>query len=151
MEKQPGIAVDTMGPMIVLSVSPLEEDQGSLQAIIRHSTWNLLHARDLRSGLDLLQQHQISVVLSELVLLPGTWIDLLDGMNSLPHPPALIVTSKLADDHLWSVALNLGAWDVLAKPFDREEVIRSLKSGWQHWHNQIQMSGTAGKVMTAGS
>jgi DNA-binding response OmpR family regulator len=32
----------------------------------------------------------------------------------------------LADDYLWSEALNLGAYDVLAKPFDVEEVVRTV-------------------------
>jgi FixJ family two-component response regulator len=63
----------------------------------------------------------------------------------------LIVASRLADDHLWAEALNLGAWDVLAKPFDRREVFRSVKSAWQHWHNRIQTSALAMKVMTAAS
>jgi FixJ family two-component response regulator len=63
----------------------------------------------------------------------------------------LIVTSRLADEHLWSVALNLGAWDVLAKPFDRSEVFRGVKSGWQHWHDQTHMRAKAAKVMTAAS
>jgi hypothetical protein len=38
--------------------------------------------------------------------------------------------------HLWAEALNLGAWDVLAKPFDHIGVIRSVKSAWQRWHDQ---------------
>jgi CheY-like chemotaxis protein len=42
-----------------------------------------------------------------------------------PDPPMLIVTSRLADDYLWAEALNLGAYDVLAKPFDASEVSSS--------------------------
>jgi len=63
----------------------------------------------------------------------------------------LIVASRLADDRLWAEALNLGAWDVLAKPFDRREVFRSVKSAWQHWHDQIQTPALAMNVMTAAS
>ena len=33
------------------------------------------------------------------------------------HLPLVIVASHLADDQLWAEALNLGAHDVLAKPF----------------------------------
>ena len=151
MKKKPEIAGGISGTPTVLSVSPLEEDHEFLQGIIHHSTWNLLHARDLASGLALSQQHEVSVVLCERSLPPVTWIDVLDHMNTLPHPPSLIVTSRLADDQLWSVALNLGAWDVLAKPFDRNEVIHSLKSGWQRWHDLIQKPATGVKVMTAAS
>jgi DNA-binding response OmpR family regulator len=47
-----------------------------------------------------------------------------------------MVTSRLADERLWAEALNLGAYDVLAKPFDGREVIRILSLAWQHWQDR---------------
>jgi hypothetical protein len=38
---------------------------------------------------------------------------------------------------------------VLAKPFDRTEVIRSVHSAWQHWLNQPYMRATAVKKVAA--
>jgi len=138
--------------LTVLSVSPFDEDHWSLQAIVGHSTWSLFKACDLVSALALLEQHDdIAVVLCECNLLSGTWIDLLENLKALPNAPALIVTSKLADDRLWSSVLNYGGWDVLAKRFDRSELIRSVKSRWQHWHDQFHMRATAVQVMTAAS
>jgi DNA-binding response OmpR family regulator len=99
----------------------------------------------------LLQQHEIAVVLCERDLPSGTWIDLLESLRSLPDPPSLIVASRLADERLWAEALNLGAWDVLAKPFDRREVFRSVKSAWQHWYGQIPMRAAAMTAMSAAS
>ena len=101
------------------------------------------------AALSILGQHDISVVVCEGDLMPGKWTDVLKAINDLPHPPSLIVTSRLADDHLWAEALNLGAWDVLAKPFDRREVVQGVKSAWQHWHNQIQMGESMSRVMRA--
>jgi DNA-binding NtrC family response regulator len=156
MRKEPVIERDSssvtssIGRLTVLSVSPLAEDHSSLQAIIGHSKWMLFKARDLVSTLALLQQHEIAVVLCERNLLPGTWIDVLEHIGTLPNPPSLIVASRLADDRLWSEALNLGAWDVLAKPFDRTEVIRSVKSAWQRWHDQMHMRATAVAMSAAG-
>jgi DNA-binding response OmpR family regulator len=43
---------------------------------------------------------------------------------TLTDPPLLIVSSRLADEHLWAEALNLGVFDVLAKPFQSEEVLQ---------------------------
>ena len=99
----------------------------------------------------LLQRHDIAVVLCERDLQPGTYIDLLKRFNALANVTSLIVASRLADERLWAEALNLGAWDVLAKPFDPSEVLRSVKSGWQHWHNQTHMHATAVKIVAASS
>src|ERR1035441_9074936 len=153
MSKQSAIErqTDTTGTLTVLSVSPLEEDHSSLQAIIGHSKWMLLKARDLVSTLALLQQHEVAVVLCERDLLPGTWIDVLKHINALPNAPSLIVTSRLADDRLWGEALNLGAWDVLARPFDPTEVIRSVHAAWRRWHDQIQMPATAVTMLETAS
>ena len=43
------------------------------------------------------------------------------------------MTSRAADERLWAEALNLGAYDVLAKPFDRTEVMRVVSMAWMHW------------------
>jgi len=48
------------------------------------------------------------------------------GDSHVTRPPLLIVTSRLADERLWAEVLNLGAHDVLAKPFNAEEVVRVL-------------------------
>lgn len=61
-----------------------------------------------------------------------SWRELLEQLARLPDPPLLIVTSRLVDERLWAEALNFGAWDVLVKPWDREEVNRILESAWLH-------------------
>ena len=48
----------------------------------------------------------------------------------------LIVASRLADEGLWAEAMNLGAYDVLAKPFERKELVRSVSLAWLHWRHQ---------------
>ena len=136
MRHQPGIAANRTESVAILFLSPLEDDPASLQGIVGHSGCKMFSANHLVAALDILQQHDISVVLCERDLMPGTWLDLLHHLTQLPHPPSLIVTSRLANDRLWAEALNLGAWDVLAKPFDRFEVLRSVEAAWQHWQDR---------------
>src|SRR5580658_3532109 len=130
------LATSPTGTLTVLSVSPLDADHLSLQTIIGDSTWTLYKTHELVSALVVLQQHDIAVVLCERDLLPGSYIDVLEHICALPNAPSLIVASRLADERLWAEALNLGAWDVLAKPFDRNELFRSVKSGWRHWRER---------------
>jgi hypothetical protein len=67
---------------------------------------------------------------------PAFWPVVLQKIVRLPDPPLLIVTSRLADERLWAEALNLGAWDVLAKPLDRQEVSRVLNTVWLQWNGR---------------
>jgi DNA-binding NtrC family response regulator len=146
-------ATSPTGILTVLSVSPLDSDHLSLQTLIADSTWILYKARELVSALVLLQQHDIAVVVCERDLLPGSYIDVLEHISALRNAPSLIVASRLADERLWAEALNLGAWDVLAKPFDRNELVRSVKSGWQHWHDQgeLQTNRATQRMVAAGA
>jgi DNA-binding NtrC family response regulator len=125
--------------LYLLSVSPHEDDHVSLERIIAHSNWKLLKTKNLFAAQAvLLQSREISVVLCDSNLVQGSWLDLLKHMQSLQHPPALIVASRLADERLWAEVLNLGGWDVLAKPFEPPEVLRSVKSAWEHWYRTIE-------------
>ena len=116
MSKQPGVASNSTGTTLtVLSVSPLRQDHLALEAIFGHSKWKLLCGDDRVSALPLLEKHNIAVVLCEADVQRRTWVDLLESFRDVPHPPSLIVASRLADERLWAEALNLGAWDVLCE------------------------------------
>jgi len=146
MRHQPGVLANRTESVTVLSLSPLEDDHASLQAIVGHSKWVMFKADRLQDARNFLRRHDISVVVCEKDLRPEKWTDVLGQINELLYPPSLIVTSRLADERLWAEALNLGAWDVLAKPFDRSEVLRSVKAAWQHWHDQVRPGLRVNKV-----
>jgi DNA-binding response OmpR family regulator len=118
-----------------LSVSPQEQDHESIQQVFDGSKWSLYRADCIASALSLLRKRPVGAVLCEGKLPPDTWIELLERLRLFANPPPLIVTSRLADDSLWAEALNLGAYDVLAKPFDRQELLRTVKAAWLHWHH----------------
>jgi len=66
----------------------------------------------------------VAAVLTEAHLPDGRgWKDILRKLERTPNPPPLIVTDRLANEALWSEVLNLGGYDVLAKPFEKREVL----------------------------
>jgi DNA-binding NtrC family response regulator len=132
----------------ILSVSPHEEDHASLQGLFGHSSWRVLSAPNLMTGRDLLQRG-VSVVVCERDLEEGNWIDLLRHVQVMVQPPTMIVTSRLADDRLWAEALNLGVYDVLAKPFDRTELLRSVRLAWEHWRREVKIAPAPQRVLRA--
>jgi len=131
----------------VLSVSPLQQDHDSLASLLGHDEWRIHYALSLQSASAFLRAHQVPLIICEHDLLPGTWTQLLDETRLLAIPPVLIMTCRVADDCLWAEALNVGAYDVLAKPLDRTEVTRVLSSAWLHWHRQYCVPTMSRKVM----
>ena len=63
-----------------------------------------------------------------------------NAAGSLQDPPSLVVTSRLADERLWAEVLNLGAYDLLARPFNKNELTRTVALAWQHWVNRHGLS-----------
>ncbi|MFN7992820.1 MAG: response regulator [Bryobacteraceae bacterium] len=133
----------------VLSIRPDQEDDDAVTTMLTTPVWTLHQAGCLRAALSQIRKHPISVVLCERDLAPGTWVDVLETLKLLDHAPPLIVTSRLADDRLWAEALNLGAYDVLAKPFDLEELNRTLNLAFLHWHHSHDEVGAVPKVRVA--
>jgi len=120
----------------VLAVSPQREDHASLRAIFGHSNWEIFEAHGCQDALSFLRRNRIAVLVCECELPDGNWKTLLDSLSALPNPPLLVVTSRDADDRLWAEVLNLGAYDVLSKPFDRSEVTRIISLAWLHWKEE---------------
>jgi DNA-binding NtrC family response regulator len=147
MNKLAGIGTAITRNASVLSVSPNDEDCVFLERIFHesdwtlhtNSTWTLTASTTLASSFSVLRERPTPIVLCECDMFPGTWREMLEHISLFPDPPLLIVTSRLADERLWAEALNLGAYDVLAKPFDSTEVIRIVSLAWQHWQDRHEL------------
>jgi DNA-binding response OmpR family regulator len=131
------LAIETGNAVIkLLAVMPIEEDHAQLDSMLPNQKWSIHKAHTLTSAVAQLRKHApIPLVVCDQDLWPGTWKDLLKRLDCLNDPPFLIVTSRLADEQLWAEALNLGAYDVLAKPFDTQEVNRTLSSAFFRWRD----------------
>ncbi|HEU0139716.1 MAG TPA: hypothetical protein VFQ79_08400 [Bryobacteraceae bacterium] len=111
----------------ILAALPLKEDQIALRAILGGQPWDLQFARswsEVHSALRVERVDSVTIVLTE-ARCPGggSWKDILGEIEGKANPPALIVADRLADERLWAEVLNLGGYDVLAKPFDAAEVL----------------------------
>jgi DNA-binding response OmpR family regulator len=140
-------------------VGLIEEDHASLEGILRCSQcdlrptckWQLNACPTLASALAALRKVRVPVVVCESDLRPGTWKEVLEELSTLPDPPLLIVTSRLADERLWAEALNLGAYDVLAQPFDGMEVTRIVSMAWLRWKDRHAIRGGVRREMALAS
>jgi DNA-binding NtrC family response regulator len=109
----------------ILLVSPARDDHDALRRIL-HDLCLVRSAGTCREAAAFLCRDRVPVIFCECDLPDGTWRDILSYTAELTDPPALIVTSRLADERLWAEVLNIGGYDVLAKPFREQEVKHTL-------------------------
>ena len=95
-----------------------------IDEIFRDAGWELLEACGPNEALAQLGNESIHVVIARSETSGWDWKNLLNILEKRSKPPQLIVTSRTADEHLWSEVLNCGGYDVLAEPLRRDEVER---------------------------
>jgi DNA-binding NtrC family response regulator len=117
----------------VLAVTPFDSDLQALSRIFSHTAWDLSTAKNVSGALETMRITPVPIVLTATTLPDGSWRDVLAASSKQIHSPLVVVSSSAADDLLWAEALNLGAYDVLAKPFRPDEVFRVIGLAWRHW------------------
>jgi DNA-binding NtrC family response regulator len=139
-------------PITVLFVNPSHADYAGLSTILTNCPvdpdyqWKPRSCVSTRAALRLMQNRPLPVVLCEQRTGDPSWKNFLEKTGELPQPPCVIITSRIADDYLWSEALNLGAYDVLATPFDAREVMRVLGSALSHWRHRAAVRQAAPRL-----
>jgi DNA-binding NtrC family response regulator len=131
----------TLGPeqlIRILSISPEEEDHTALFQILDKLPFRVTTARTCLEAAACLGLDQFGIILCECRLPDGNWTEILNRIEDVAGQPLLIVTSRVADVSLWAEVLNLGGYDLLAKPFSHQEVRHVLTSAWVQRANPIR-------------
>lgn len=131
-----------------LLVGEYESDRQLLHGIFQDAGWRLFEAPDRRRALDCLERQPVQVVISERDGPHWNWKWVLNDLRRLAHPPQLIVTSRTADDYLWAEVLNIGGYDVLPQPFNRDEVERVVDAAHRHFEGD-QLGGRPTTLLKA--
>jgi DNA-binding response OmpR family regulator len=126
----------TAGPAVLI-ISPFKEDHAALLRVLGGCHCDARAVGTCQEALAILLDQPVAIVICEHDLPDGTWQDIRNGPFEECNRPLLIVTSRIADEHLWVEVLNQGGYDVLAKPLDQKEVARVIDVAWRSW-NQPQ-------------
>jgi DNA-binding response OmpR family regulator len=93
----------------------LEQEAKELHAIFAHSRWRLDTVGSLTDALNFLRAETVPVLICDINLPDGSWLDVLRGLAHLNDPPRpiAVVASPAASCLLGLDALNVGACDVV--------------------------------------
>jgi DNA-binding response OmpR family regulator len=120
-------------PVSALLVGDYENDRLLVHNVFGRLGWRLFEAPNRRHALQCLHQHPVQVVMAESSIPQWNWKRVLRDLRNLTHPPQLIVTSRNADESLWAEVLNVGGYDLLARPFDADEIERVVAAAFRHY------------------
>lgn len=126
-----------------LLVGNYQGDRLLVQEVFRRLGWNLFEATDRRRAMQCLDTNVVQVVIAESDLPHWHWKRVLKDLRNLAMPPQLVVTSRQADETLWSEVLNVGGYDVMAQPLDSHEVERVISSAHRHFDCRPLAAGAA--------
>lgn len=119
-------------PFVILTVGL---DHRAIESIRRYCSirhWICDRVRGGREALGYLRMtsdRPPAMILCADALPDGSWLQLLEWAQC-----RLVVVSRVADERLWTKALNLGACDLLSNPFTRTELewaINSARLAWE--------------------
>ena len=136
-------------PVSALLVGEFATDRLLVHDIFQLHRWRLFEARDRRHSLECLAKNPVQVVIAESELPAWNWKRILSDLRRLAPVPQLVVTSRTADDYLWAEVLNVGGYDVLPQPLERDEVERVIASARRHFELQRRQPASAAIVRAA--
>jgi DNA-binding response OmpR family regulator len=110
----------------VLLASAQAEDHRVLGLSLTDSRWTLSSVKDLWEARAALARVEAPIVLYDRDFPGATWQEGFDLLSSVRKPVALLLLSNVSDPYLWDEVVHHGGFDILTRPFSREEVTASL-------------------------
>ncbi len=117
----------------LLLVSPFQDDHAALLSILKKPDFCLYRTRSLQQALAVLGRVSVPVVAAECNLRGCCWKDVWTALQG--------VAASRADERLWNEVIHLGGYDVLAKPFESEEVVSVVTGAGDHWRRETEAAG----------
>ncbi|MCL4402044.1 MAG: response regulator, partial [Acidobacteria bacterium] len=119
------------GPL--LAIAPADAERRSLEDTVVKAGWNFVAVDKWPDGLKLLNTRAFPVVLYDRDLPGADWRAAIRAIISSRNPACVILASRVADTYLWEEVIQHGGFDILPKPFQQEQLLRTLRFALYHW------------------
>jgi DNA-binding NtrC family response regulator len=116
----------------LLIVTSRAEDIGELRDLLQGTPWDLTDVRDLDGAAGALQAAAVPMLLFDRDTAAGGWQESIRHLTRT-HPNAcVILLSNVSDQYLWDEMIQQGGFDVLTRPFKKDQVLSTFVFAYAH-------------------
>ncbi len=126
----------------VLVISCTEDDHARLRGILEGAGFDAQSARTAADGCRIMRRAPVPVVVANCRLDNRCWKDVWKAISRLASNPRprLIVAADAASEGFWAEVVEVGAYDVIARPFDPKEVLWVVTDAWTQWERERDLT-----------
>ncbi len=117
----------------ILVISARVDDRRGLDPILNGTEWSVVDAADIVRAIDALKRSAFPIVLFDRDLAGGAWQDTLRMLRAASDRACVILLSNVSDEYLWNEVISLGGFDVLTRPFHKDQVVSMLDFAHTYW------------------
>ena len=121
-----------------------------VKAYLEKEGYTVLTAENGKDAMRLFSQHEVSLILLDLMLPDFSGEDICRAIRSQSNVPIIMVTAKIEEDHIIK-GLSLGADDYITKPFRPRQLVARVAAVLRRYDVSEKNSGAKGKVYTSGA
>ena len=107
-------------PLVAVAVES-NQDRSRLVQLLDSLNVGVIAHKSLATLRRSLLRDEVDLVITDVTLPDGNWIDVLRLTFEASTPPGIIVHSRLVNDRLWSEVLWRGAYDMLIAPYSTDD------------------------------
>jgi two-component system response regulator HydG len=127
-----------MGSSTILVVDDDEPNRVTLERILEREGYAVVHAASGREAMEVLRARAVDLVLTDLKMPGMSGIDLLKASKTLDPDVELVVMTAYGTVETAVEAMKEGAYDFVAKPVKRHELVNCLRKALEKRALQIE-------------
>lgn len=117
-------------PVTLVAIAQNPPDREALRQIADSFGWKISIVDSSSSAMALLASQPTPLVICDRDLTGEDWRDALSRIAALPQAVCVLLASGVMDEYLWHEAIRYHGYDVVAKPFQRDELRRAVTFAW---------------------
>jgi FixJ family two-component response regulator len=117
-------------PLLIVTSRP--GDVGELASLLEETPWDLTDASQLEDPAVALKGATVPILLFDRDAAAACWQVTMRRLVKSRRGVCVVLLSSVSDQYLWDEVVQHGGFDLLARPFRKEQVLSTLMFAYAH-------------------